>query len=43
VINNEYNKKIFLKNIDGVVDRLIEEVSFKDKTKIVNMPNFISF
>jgi Domain of unknown function (DUF6794) len=28
---------VFLKNIDDVVDRLISELSFKDKTKIANM------
>ena len=28
-VNNEYNKKTFPKNIDGVADRVIEEVSFK--------------
>mgnify|MGYP000025301114 FL=1 len=30
-------KNVFLKNIDDVVDRLISELSFKDKTKIANM------
>ena len=30
-------KNVFLKNIDDVVDRLILELSFKDKTKIANM------
>jgi hypothetical protein len=30
-------KNLFPKNIDDVVDRLIEELSFKDKTKIANM------
>lgn len=33
---NEINN-VFLKNIDDVVDRLISELSFKDKTKIANM------
>ncbi|MEJ2657492.1 MAG: hypothetical protein P8012_09890 [Desulfobacterales bacterium] len=33
---NKLNK-LFPINIDGVVDRLIEELSFKDKTKIANM------
>jgi hypothetical protein len=33
---NEINK-LFPKNIDDAVDRLIEELSFKDKTKIANM------
>jgi Domain of unknown function (DUF6794) len=28
---------MFLKNIDDVVDRLISELSFKDRTKIANM------
>ena len=30
-------KNVFLKNIDDVFDRLISELSFKDKTKIANM------
>jgi Domain of unknown function (DUF6794) len=30
-------KNVFLKNIDDVVDRLILELSFRDKTKIANM------
>ena len=30
-------KNVFPKNIDDVVDRLISELSFKDKTKIANM------
>ena len=30
-------KNVFLNNIDDVVDRLIFELSFKDKTKIANM------
>ena len=30
-------ENVFLKNIDDVVDRLISELSFKDKTKIANM------
>ena len=30
-------KNVFLKNIDEVVERLISELSFKDKTKIANM------
>ncbi len=30
-------KNVFLKNIDDVVDRLMSELSFKDKTKIANM------
>ncbi|MBW2603393.1 MAG: hypothetical protein JRE28_03610 [Deltaproteobacteria bacterium] len=30
-------KNVFLKNIDDVVDRVISELSFKDKTKIANM------
>jgi len=33
---NEINN-VFLKNIDDVVDRLISELTFKDKTKIANM------
>ncbi len=30
-------KNVFLRNVDDVVDRLITELSFKDKTKIANM------
>ena len=30
-------KNVFLKSIDDVVDRLILELSFRDKTKIANM------
>jgi hypothetical protein len=30
-------QKLFPENIDEVVDRLISELSFKDKTKIANM------
>ena len=30
-------QNVFLKNIDDVVNRLISELSFKDKTKIANM------
>ena len=30
-------KNLFLKNIDDVVDRVISELSFKDKTKIANI------
>jgi hypothetical protein len=30
-------KNLFPKNIDEAVDRLISELSFKDKTKIANM------
>ena len=30
-------KNVFLKSIDDVLDRVISELSFKDKTKIANM------
>jgi len=30
-------QNVFLKNIDDVVDKIILELSFKDKTKIANM------
>jgi hypothetical protein len=30
-------KNVFLKSIDDVIDRVISELSFKDKTKIANM------
>jgi hypothetical protein len=37
MIKMNETKNVFLKNIDDVVDRLISELSFRDKTKIANM------